>query len=131
MARMSIGLAIAVLISGCAILRDNDIPAGYHFPRHPGSGEGPTAGVNGILDVRDGCFYVGEELIVWPETYSMDLDDGHVVVAGDGLTVSAGDVISAAGGSLDNDLPDSVFGTSATCAGPYLWLSKLEGVSAG
>jgi hypothetical protein len=109
-------------------------PAGYHWPQHTLWGEGPTAGVTGVLLERGGCIYLGSEtgdeigLLVWPMFATLAEKDDELVVRIDGRTVAIGDMIRGGGGYYEtNELPDSMAAARAVpCGGPpYILFTGL------
>jgi hypothetical protein len=98
-------MLIALAVVACA----GPPPAGYEFPRHRGFGfGGPTALLDGVLEVRDGCLYVRSEngyatYVVWPAGYSLRVDgDSVAVYDGWSLRYRPGDRVTEGGGWYDD-----------------------------
>jgi hypothetical protein len=104
---------------------------GYYLPRHTGSGQGPGLLGVGTVQLRSGCFYLEDYLLIWPETYSLVKTDGGVSVQGDGFTVTAGSEITYGGAAYEPsvELPDAAKGALLVpCPGPYIWVSEVSSV---
>lgn len=102
-------------------LRPPGTPDGYEFPQHTLSGGGPAALFEGVLRESDGCIQAGDATVIWPEAYSLSLEEGEPVVRGDGRDVGMGVAVRLGGGYYDEaDLPDAAADAiGGPCPGPY------------
>jgi hypothetical protein len=96
-------------------------PAGYEFPQHTLSGGGPAAVFEGTLSEADGCLRAGDATVIWPEDYSLTLEDGEPVVRGDGRDIGLGEAVRLGGGYYQEaDLPDEALDAlGGPCPGPF------------
>ena len=105
-------------------------PDAFYLPRHVNLSSTPLGLGEGTLELRDKCLYLGPNLLIWPEDFSLVHADLATVIVGDGWTIAPGDAIQAGGGQYANaaDLPSPVIGGLPPCPGPYVWVAEILSV---
>lgn len=108
-------------------------PAPYYLLRHSNLSSTPLGLATGTVELRGQCLYLGPDLLIWPEHYSLSPVDGSAVVVGDRWTIAPGDAIEVGGGQYEDpgDLPSSTIGGLPPCSGPYLWVAEVLRVGPG
>lgn len=105
-------------------------PGSYFMARHVNLSTVPLGIADGTVALRRNCLYLGSNLLLWPEDYSLREADAETVVVGDGWTIAPGDPIVVSGGQYarSSDLPSQVIGGFPPCSGPYLWVADVLSV---
>jgi hypothetical protein len=124
--------AVALLIASCGSDPGTSGPLVF-FPQHD-IGSGPLAGLDGTLEVRDGCIWAiggpDRYLVLWPRGTQLRLDANNQVEvvgpAANGTTLRSGDAVFLVGGEskdeafvrglIGADIPDA-------CRSPTYWLA--------
>jgi hypothetical protein len=124
--------ASLTLGSGCApeppVSPDTSMNGGsFYIVRHINLSATPLGLGEGTVNLRGRCLYFEDNLLIWPEDYSLSHVDGHTQIVGDGWTIAPGASISIAGGEYGkpSELPSAVIGGLPPCPGPYLWVADV------
>ena len=138
MKELPIAALILGAVLGCAHEQANPDssmkPDPYYLPRHVNLPAAPLGLSAGPVELRDDCLYLGHNLLIWPEEYSLARSDGEAVVVGHGMTIGPGDYIEVGGGGYATaaDLPSHVIGGRLPpCPGPFLWVGEIHKTGPG
>jgi hypothetical protein len=84
----------------------------------------------GVVSVRNSCLYLGNDLLVWPSTYTLT-GGNDIRIIGDGFAIRPGDTIEIGGGEYQelSTLPSGIIGPAPPCHGPYVWVAKTTAAS--
>jgi hypothetical protein len=131
--RLIAGLGlIAAFVVGCTWApSETPDPNALYVVRHGHSDTPPLALAEGTIERRGRCLYIGDTLMVWPESYM--LEPGGTALRGDDFRIAPGDVVQVGGGGYDSllEMPSQLIGAAPPCAGPYFWVSKTRNVVPG
>jgi len=126
------GWMLPFLLVGCGFGAEQSLdPNQLYVVRHASADAAPLALAEGVLERRGPCLFIGETLLIWPESYTVDASG--TAILGDGFRLSAGDRITVGGGGYErlSELPSRVMGPAPPCPGPYFWVSKTRDVLPG
>ena len=115
MRRVTVGLVVASIL-GCSGQGSSLTVAGVTMLRLGLATGGPTAIIQGALDIRDGCIWLREApdtsvIVLWPSSATLDNAAGVLSVTLDGARFVDGDELTLGGGELkDLDFVRSLVG---------------------
>lgn len=127
----TLALLVMLVLIGCVEGESTNSESVY-FLRHRAAAAAPLGLAEGIVQVRNRCVYLGPNLIIWPEHFSMVTTETATAITGDGFRIAVGDAVAIGGGQYDSvdDLPSDVIGgPELPCSGPYVWVSEVVSVN--
>ena len=134
--RLASALFFGWIVIGCGASFSATPPPGFHFPinKLSAGNAAPTALLSGLIEVRDGCFYVKQDgvqgpgyLIGWPTSLHLSLDaaGSPVILSGSAPVASPGSALQLGGGAYESAESEAFaraqFDSPVPCPGP-VWL---------
>jgi hypothetical protein len=127
-------IAVIALVASLAVAAcqdRTDIVGGVTIYRYPTQAGVPTALVNGVLRIQDGCTFVELApstlaLVLWPADARLDGSDARVRVSLGGMSAGDGESVRLGGGEYSTraDAERLVGPIAERCVAPTYWLAS-------